>query len=203
MSSDPRMNKIQWRRSGPDKKYFSYFDTKEEAWEYLEGLARRYKHSPYRQTSILSLCEESQEKGIMIYPYYLGRWFDKVFGINVTYPKSRPKYNSRTHIIFSEEVHKRLKPLTGKKLMSRFVDRIIAANIRLPVDDLFIIMDEITIWMYMEGEEARAVHLSPISKYEHQLVESFCIDAEEEDLRYVREKAERLGFKCLGATTTD
>jgi len=197
------MNKIKWRRVGKDQLYFSYFETKEEAWEYIKKLASRYRYTPTNQNTITELCQESRKKGIMVYEPQLGRWFREVFDIDIDSTR-RPRTGKKNYVIrLLDSTHDHLKPLADQYMMSRFVDNLLRANIRLPTKDLYIIMDEITIWMFKEGKKVKAVHLSPISKYEKLLIEGFCDDAETHGMYFVKERAERMGFTTLGGIDED
>lgn len=194
------MKKIKFRRSH-DGLYFSYFETKEEAFLYLKKLVDRYKFSPAHRNTITELCQEARDEGIMLWEAQVGNWIRTVFGIDIK-PVGRPKKQGTENFVasISEDSYGRLRPLAKMKLMSRFTDSLFRANMRLPTKDLFIIMDELTVWIFFYKGEARAIHLSAVSKYEHQLIQAFCDDAERHGLLYVKERAERLGYKTLGAT---
>ena len=198
---DVRINKIKFRRA-KDNKYFGHFDTKQEAFDYLKELARRYKFSPLRVNTVNKLCREAQEKGIYIYPTQVGKWFREVFDVDVKYTGKAPEDRVVTSIYLDADLHSHLGRLQkhSKYLRNYVINTILRTACGLPVKPLLVYLDKIPIVFVEWKEKWINIAMQEIDNEQKRYIESILYDLNENGIDYAKQKLEISGNYTIGGS---
>ena len=199
--SDPRINQIKFRRHD-DGTYFGQFETKEEAFDYLKELARRYKYSPLRVNTVRKLCREAQEDGIKIYPTQVGKWFREVFDVDVKYTGKSPEDRIITSLYMDNDLYSHLGRLQkhSKYLRNYLINTILRSACGLPIKPLLVYMDSVPIVFLEWKEKWINIALQEIDNEQKRYIESILYDLNENGLQYAKNKMEISGNYVIGGS---
>jgi|SRR5690554_1328406 len=204
---DRRINLIKWRRH-PNGKYFGYYDTKEEAWELVVSLAKKYRHSRPGQHTIRSLCEDCKEQGIIIHETVLSRWFKDIFRLTIrSERKLHPVKDRRIKIPIEEDLYPHYMKL-DPRIRKWYLNRWLRVNSGLGIPEVIVYFVEnndkdnptpVLFFIDTDEDVCKAMYIGSLGIPTKKLIESLCIDGDAHGLEYIKRKCEVLGYYSLGA----
>jgi len=203
-----RFNKIKWRRV--DGLYFSKFETKIEAFRFLQKVGRRYAYTDGHTNKVKDLVKEYQEQGIMLYPTQLGRWLRDVFELDIKYHRGdKDRDTVVTTISYDKEVHKILQKVSkavGQYNKSQFVSVLLRHHCGLDIEELIVYLGDIeenpvsVMFFVTYNGDTQAIYMGWLPTIERKFIEGLCHDGDQHGLQYVKNKCRALGYFCYGLT---
>jgi len=194
---------ISWQRS-KDGLYFSHFETKEEASQWLGQQAVRYHFG--RTVSLSRIAQEAKkERGIILHIRHLSRWFSEILGFEIKNKQPTrdklPEEERRhpTNLTLSYKLNEALDFLSKNQLKSWWVEVILRANIGMDIDEVVVWMDGGAVVFWDTGADIRSVNMHWLSKSTKQIIASWCDLADQtEGLEVIAHNARLHGFQTRG-----
>lgn len=120
--------------------YLSKFETREEAREYIEQLANRYRYTPNQKTmSIRKLVAEAEKEGVELNRTTLGKWFREL-GVEIrNVAQLRGSFKSPHTFSLSDELIEVIDEYPNKSYLAELGLRLVT---RMPIEDVVIFFPE-------------------------------------------------------------
>lgn len=208
-----RMGRIRFRRSN-NNLYFSAFETKEEAYLCLKKFAKQYRHTELHENTVKDLCEQYQDKGIMLYPTQTGRWMKDAFNIDVKYTGAgEPRGKITTTITFDKDLKdKYLDQLVGDGVSgykrSWFINTLLKKHCGMDTPEVLVFMDGkridpdtkqkveqiVSVLFFEEKGEVRALHFGEVETETKKVMELLARIFEEDGREKMIQRTKSLGY---------
>jgi hypothetical protein len=193
-----KITDIKWRKRD-NGLYFNKFETKEEAWEWLQEQAKRFRYS--KRNNVRSIVEEAEKEGIIVYATEMGRWFKNVFNLTLDY--RREKADKKTVNLYLETevvdlLHELVNMPTGGNNKSWLVNQVLRIFMGMGASSVVCFIDDKPVFFYESNDEVLALSMCKLDEKQSVLIESFVMDAEDGGLEAMMEKMNRLGYYATG-----
>lgn len=209
-----RFRQIQWRRTGDNKLYFGAFETKLEAFRFLQKAVRRYAYGGRDSNKLYELCEEYQEQGINLYTNHFSRWLREIFDIEIKWSRSdRPKKKKQFSVSIDKDLfpyYEALKDQMSSWTRSEYMNHWYRHIAGLDINSLIVYFYNegdkerpVPVTFFWYDEECLAVYMGSLGSDTKKLIESLTMDAEQHGLDYVKTKCRGLGLFTFGLTSEE
>ena len=183
--------------------YLEKFETREEAQEYIEKLANRYRYAPnQKEMSLRRIIEDAKKDGVVLYKHSLSTWFKKL-GVKIRH-NSGVRESTKKHHTFtiSHELIEVLDVYPNKSYMAELGLRIVTG---MPVEDVILFLP------YADGEQPinvifkktatgriKVEATGKLKETDKQHIKTILMLANEKGIGVVSEYATTFGFRYYG-----